>query len=317
MPNTQSLNTQFYTWKGYRCAYEVQNQKNLDSPTSVSQESRPQNSTEADPLVLIHPIGVGLARQFWARFCQGWQQQGQSQVLYLPDFLGCGESDMPAVAYRSEDWAKQLLYFLTAVVKRPSVLVVQGALFPVAIALAQIPEAKQWIKGFVLSGPPAWAVMTTPTTSWQIRLLWNLLFEPPVGPLFYRYARRRAFLESFSVKQLFGDSQDVDTDWLDMLEQGAVNPASRYAVFSFLAGFWRQDYAERLRKLEIPTLVTVGESASSISRSGKTETPQERVALYLQHLPQAQGKIIAGRNVMPYEATTAFIEAIAPFCLEL
>ena len=299
---TQSQPLQFYTWKKYRCAYGAQ---------------APKTSSPNAPLVLIHPIGVGLSSRFWDRFCQTWQQQGQPQAIYRPDLLGCGESDMPAVAYRSEDWAKQLLYFLSTVVKQPAILVVQGALFPVAIALAQRPEAQQWIKGFVLSGPPAWSVMTQPTSLRQTKLLWNLLFEPPVGPLFYRYARRRTFLESFSVKQLFGDSQDVDASWLDMLEQGAVKPASRYAVFSFLAGFWRQDYTERLQRLYIPTLVTVGDRASSISRSGKTETPQERVDLYLQNLPQAQAKIIKGRNVMPYEATTEFIEAIAPFCRSL
>ena len=245
MTHSPPHNTQFYTWNRYRCAYDVQPAQCL---------------TEVLPLVLIHPIGVGLSRRFWDRFCQTWQEKEQIQPLYRPDLLGCGESEMPNVAYRSEDWATQLLHFLAVVVKQPSILIVQGALFPVAIALAQRPDAKQWVKGLVLSGPPAWSVMTTPTPPWQTKLLWNLLFEPPVGPLFYRYARRRAFLESFSVQQLFGDRQDVDTNWLDMLEQGASNLASRYAVFSFLAGFWRQDYTQRLQNLQIPTFGDRGRS---------------------------------------------------------
>lgn len=289
----------FYHWKSYRCAYEVH---------------EPKDSNTASPLVLIHPIGVGLSRQFWQRFCQSWHEQKNPNRLFLPDLLGCGESDMPPVAYRNEDWANQLLHFLTTVVQQPAILVIQGALFPVAITLAQMPEARTWIKRFVLSGPPAWSVMTMPSPPWQTRLLWNLLFEPPVGPLFYRYARRRAFLESFSIKQLFGNSQDVDDIWLDTLEAGAANPASRYAVFSFLAGFWRQDYTERLQSLQIPTLFTVGDRASSISRLGKTETPQDRIDQYLHHLPNAQAKIIKGRNVMPYETTVEFVDAIAPFC---
>ena len=88
---------------------------------------------------------------------------------------------MPAAAYRTEDWADQLLLFLQTVVKRPSILVVQRALFLVAIVLAQLSEAHPWVRG-VLSGPPAWSVIT-------------------------------------------------------MLDDGAANPVSRYAVFSFLAGF--------------------------------------------------------------------------------
>ncbi|NEQ98340.1 MAG: alpha/beta fold hydrolase [Cyanothece sp. SIO2G6] len=292
--------TQYYQWRGYRCAYEI---------SSLP----PTPSDGQTPLVLLHPIGVGLSRRFWDRFCQEWQQQGFTNPLYSADLLGCGDSDMPAVAYRTEDWAEQLLAFLQTVVQRPSVLVVQGALFPVAIALAQIPEALPLLQGLVLSGPPAWAVMTTASPDWQRRLLWNGLFEPPVGPLFYRYARRRQFLRSFSIKQLFAAAKDVDAEWLDMLETEANKTASRYAVFSFLAGYWRQNYTERLMNLQVPTLVMVGDRASSISRSGKTETPEQRVREYLNHLPQAEAKILNGRNVLPYESVHEFVQAIAPF----
>ncbi|MGK7890347.1 MAG: alpha/beta fold hydrolase [Leptolyngbyaceae cyanobacterium] len=290
--------TQYYQWLSYRCAYEIL--PSLSTPSGT-------------PLVLVHPIGVGLSRRFWDRFGQEWQQQGYPNPLYVPDLLGCGDSDMPAVAYRTEDWAKQLLAFLQTVVQQPAILVVQGALFPVAIALAQIPAALPLLKGFVLSGPPAWAVMTQASPDWQRRLLWNGLFGPPVGPLFYRYARRQQFLRSFSIKQLFAETKDVDAEWLDMLETEAIKTASRYAVFSFLAGYWRQDYTERLMNLQVPTLVTVGDRASSISRSGKTETPEERVAEYLSNLPQAEAKILTGRNVLPYESTHEFVQAIAPF----
>lgn len=37
------------------------------------------------------------------------------------------------------------------------------------------------------------------------------------------------------------------------------------------------------------------------------------MADYLKRLPQAQGIQLAGRNVLPYESTAEFIEAIAPF----
>jgi hypothetical protein len=49
----------------YRCAYEVH---------------QPINATpEGVPLVLIHPIGVGLSRQFWQRFAVN----GMMQVIRI------------------------------------------------------------------------------------------------------------------------------------------------------------------------------------------------------------------------------------------
>jgi pimeloyl-ACP methyl ester carboxylesterase len=242
---------------------------------------------------------------------------GRCNPIYNPDLLGCGESDMPNVAYTPTDWAEQLQHFLQTVVQKPVIVVVQGALLPVAIALVQLQanapkNATTGVRGLVLAGPPAWAVITDNTPTWRQRLTWNLL-DSPLGNAFYRYARREQFLRSFSIRELFADANSVDAEWLGTLETGAKNVASRHAVFSFLAGFWRQDYKEAIAAISQPTLVVVGEKASSISQAGKAETPDQRLADYLEYLPNGHGLEISGRNVLPYESTPEFVAAIAPF----
>lgn len=296
---------QFYSWKNFRCAYTVHNPKN--------------DSSETPALLLIHPIGVGLSGNFWHRFIAAWLEKNPDSPVYNPDLLGCGASDMPSVAYRPTDWAGQIEYFLETVIQKPVVIVVQGALFPVVIKLVQQLKQPHLIKGLVLSGPPAWRIMSDPAKPLQQKLLWNLLFNSPIGlgKLFYLYARRRQFIESFSIKQLFGDAEQVDQNWLDILTEAALNNQSRYAVFSFLAGFWREDYTDAIASIQQPTLVIFGNQASSISREGKTEMPQTRLENYLQYLPQGQGSLIPGRNVLPYESTADFVRVIQEFCTEL
>ena len=289
--------SQFYLWQGYRCAYEFYT---------------PSTPVPGIPLVLLHPIGVGLSRTFWHRFCSQWRQTAHDNPIYNPDLLGCGASEMPHVAYTPENWAEQLQYFLQTVVKQPVILLVQGAELPVALALVQRQTEPNYIQGLVLSGPPAWRLMTTPTPAWQHKLAWNI-FDSPVGSAFYRYARRRQFLRSFSERQLFGDRTTIDDPWLDTLEHGAVHPNSRYAVFSFLAGFWRKNYKEAIEAIAQPTLVVVGENASSISRTGRSETPKERMAEYVKHLPQGEARQISGRNVLPYESTSEFVAVVSKF----
>lgn len=289
--------SQFYSWQDFRCAYNV-----VGDP-----------STSASPLVLIHPIGVGLSRTFWQRFSEKLSLQSDL-TIYNPDLLGCGECDLPSVAYYPIDWAKQLQHFIKTVVKQPVVLVVQGASFPIAIKLTQLLEPHE-IKGLILSAPPAWRTMRDTAKPRQQKLLWNLLFNSPVGlgNLFYRYARRRQFLESFSIRQLFANAEQVDPQWLDELIKGAKDLQSRYAVFSFLAGFWREDYASDIANITQPTLVVFGEQSSSISKEGKSETVQERLNLYTANLPQGQGCVIPGRNVLPYESTSEFVRVVADF----
>jgi pimeloyl-ACP methyl ester carboxylesterase len=282
--------TQFYTWNGYRCAYDV-----------------PQEG-QGVPLVLIHPIGVGLSRQFWHRFNQSWIQSGQSNTIYNPDLLGCGESEMPHIAYHPIDWAKQLQYFLQTVVKAPAVLVVQGALFPVGVELVRLQP--DLVRGLVLSGPPAWRLVARDTSDRQHRIAWNL-FDSPLGTAFYRYARRSEFLKRFSIRQLFASEDQVDANWLDMLQEGAKDLNSRHAVFAFLSSFWRQDYSQAVAQIEQPTFVVFGEEASSISREGKPESVDQRLEEYLAAFPNAQGIKIPGRNVLPYESTEAFVSAMS------
>lgn len=293
--------TQFYTWNNLGCAYDIINHEN--------------STPEGIPLLLIHPIGVGLSRHFWQRFCDEWYSQGNRNLIYNPDLLGCGESDMPHVAYYPIDWAAQLEYFIKTVIKKPVILVVQGALFPIAIELVK--KQPDLIAGMILSGPPAWSVITKPAPEWQQKLLWNLLFDSPSGNLFYRYARRKKFLQDFSIKQLFASVDDVDDEWLDTLQQGAKNSATRYAVFSFLAGFWRKDYQKAIESIKQPTLAVFGETASSISQSGKGDTTEKRIADYSSYLPNGNAIKTPGRNVLPYESTAEFVEAITPFVNQL
>jgi len=291
------LDTFFYTWKNYRCACEIQ------FPT--------KQNTAGTPLLLIHPIGVGLSRKFWHPFCQEWYNSGRTNPIYNPDLLGCGESDRPPIAYSPEDWARQLQYLIQTAIQKPVILVIQGALFPVGIEL--IKRQSNLIQGLVLSGPPAWKLMTTATSPRKQKPAWNLFFNTPAGTLFYRYARRRQFLQSFSVRQLFAEADAVGDPWLSMLERGSANLDSRYAVFSFLAGFWRRNYAEDINAIAQPTLAIFGEKTSSISRTGASETAQQRLDAYQQQIPNCRGKIVSGRNIPPYESTAEFVAAVGEF----
>lgn len=300
-PTSMKTIVNTYYWNNYRCSYTY--------------NTSDMRTDERLALVLLHPIGVGLSGVFWHRFIQTWFNRGLPYPIYNPDLLGCGMSDMPPLAYHPEDWAAQLKDFIENNVKKPVVLVVQGALFPVAIKLLE--NSPSWIKGVVLSGPPAWRTMTEAGNPLQQKLAWNLFFNSPLGKGFYQYARRRQFLQSFSTRQLFASEDDVDTEWLDFLEKGAMNLDSRYAVFSFLAGFWRENYGDAISSISQPTLVVFGEQASSIGREGKVETPDERLENYLQHLPNGKCAKISGRNVLPYESTDEFVSVTENFVKNL
>jgi len=260
-------------------------------------------------LLLIHPIGVGLSSRFWDRFIQRWRSETADIELLAPDLIGCGNAPCSTAPLTPNDWAQPLLTLLKERNAGPVVVVTQGSSLPIALALMH--QAPEWVSGLAVISPPGWRVLQEPFPIERSKRLWRWLFQGPIGNLFYRYARRRGFLLSFSKKNLFADADAVDEEWLETLRQGSRAMETRWAVYSFLAGFWRRDWEPQLTQLGLPLLVVFGRSATGIGRSRDWDDVDQRLATYRQKLPAAEIETIPGRNVLPYESTEACVQCVS------
>ena len=197
------------------------------------------------PLLLIHPIGVGLSSRFWDRFIRRWQNDDPEAELLAPDLIGCGEAACSRDPLTPHDWA-----LLQKRNGGPAVIVTQGTSLPIALALIEL--VPDLVCGLVAVSPPGWRVLQEEVPIERSRQLWRWLFRSPIGNIFYLYARRRSFLQSFSRKNLFAEADAVDEQWLQTLREGSRSMDTRWAVYSFLAGFWRRDWEPRLTGLTLP-----------------------------------------------------------------
>ena len=86
------------------------------------------------PLLLIHPVGVGLSAWFWERMMDRWD----GGAVYAPDLIGCGASDEWAPDERGMflplDWSRGVEALWRQHVRRPCIVVAQGGLAPVRAA---------------------------------------------------------------------------------------------------------------------------------------------------------------------------------------
>jgi len=252
------------------------------------------------PLMLIHPVGVGLSSRFWDRFIQYWHEEEPETALLAPDLIGCGEAEFRSDPLTPEDWAQPLVDVLKNHDSGPAVLVAQGTTLPIALSVVE--KAPELVCGLVAISPPGWRVLNETFPIEKSRQLWRWLFQGPIGNLFYRYARRRNFLRKFSRKNLFAQANAVDEEWLQALNEGSRDMNSRWAVYSFLAGFWRRDWAPQFTNLTIPMQLIFGESAAGIGSSRRWDDLNQRLATYSQNLPTALIQTIPGKNVLPYES---------------
>ena len=252
------------------------------------------------PLLLIHPVGVGLSSRFWDRFIRHWKKNDPKTVLLAPDLIGCGEAECSLDPLTPNDWAQPLVDVLNDCKESPAVLVAQGTTLPIALALQE--KAPELVCGIVAISPPGWRVLHETFPVELSKKLWRWLFQGPIGTLFYRYARRRNFLKSFSKKNLFAKAEAVDEEWLQALNEGSRKMESRWAVYSFLAGFWRRDWEPQFTNLNLPLQVIFGSSATGIGRSRSWDDIEQRIATYRRKLPDASIETIPGKNVLPYES---------------
>ena len=237
-----------------------------------------------------------------------WQGGNNTPVFLNPDLLGCGTAPCPARPLTPEDWAEPLIHLLREQAKGPAVLVAQGASLPIALAI--VASAPELVSALVAISPPGWRILKQEFPQYKARWLWRILFEGLIGNMFYRYARRRRFLEGFSRKNLFARPESVDDEWLEMLKQGSHAMDTRWAVYSFLAGFWRRDWEPQLTELNIPVQIVFGINATGIGSSRSWDDLEERLATYREKLPNASISTIPGRNVLPYESTEECVNSV-------
>ena len=95
-----------------------------------------------------------------------------------------------------------------------------------------------------------------------------------------------------------------------MLNQGSRAMDTRWAVYSFLAGFWRRDWEPLLTGLKIPVQIIFGTKATGIGSSKNWDDLNERLGTYKEKLPNASISTIPGRNVLPYESTEECVNSV-------
>ena len=194
----------------------------------------PASDEKLPPIVVLPPIGVGIDRTFCGKLLNAWAaDESAGSALHAIDLMGMGDSAPKPVMNKPfggwdapprtpREWAEQTLSYVRDEVGVPCVVVGQSNLCTVALECAKLDTEQSWIKGVVLLGPPAVEALTIDKPQESIDKVWRVVGSP-IGAALYRFARRKAFLSSFSKKNLFADPSQVDDAYLDTCAAGTCD----------------------------------------------------------------------------------------------
>lgn len=265
----------------------------------------------AEPLVLVHPVGVGLSSWFWEKFMASWK----GGAVLAPNLIGCGLEDGndrfdPDVRGMSVplEWAKAIEALIQEKVITPAsttiscIIVVQGGLAPVGVLLAaRNPESV--VSKLVLTSPPTWDDMTTATPESELERNYQLYRSKTWGGLAFAVLESPWAVRLFS--NLFLFLSECDDRWVELAtSKDATTVEARPPIMMFNSGLLQhRSYEEELRELEQAVLV--------VSGSGDKRAQKRRE--FGSEMKYCTLTSIEGTNVLPWEAPKEVCEAIAFF----
>lgn len=274
------------------------------------------------PIVLVHPVGIGIHSWFWERFMEDWS----GPAVYAPDLIGCGianggdkwdpstkglsfplgwvqgvESLIQQKVLTQPAGVLESLPFLKAPSKQGCVIVAQGGLAPVGVMLAA--RNPMSVSHLVLTSPPTWSDMTTAVPSKELSRNFNTLSSPILGPLAFGVLESPWAVAFFSNAFLFQGK--CDERWLALACQNTT-AADRPPVIAFNSGFCNhRSFEKELTELTQPTLILCGKTDKSRTK--------ERTK-YVTIMSKCVIEELNGKNILPWESSLDVVEAIKNSC---
>jgi len=277
-----------------------------------------------DPIIMLHPVGVGLSSWFWTRAMESFDN---NPPIYAPDLIGCG-LDHGADAWDPEkvglffplSWVEGVETLLQEVIQSSAsskswidnavgadkkkggcLVVVQGGLAPVGIMLAaRNPDS---VKALMLTSPPTYQDVTTAVPQAELQRNYELLRSPILGNLAFSILENRSIIRFFS--DLFLFSEKCDDKWLDETATESKFQQARTPVQAFNAGLLQhRSFETELQESFRPLMVVSGAGDKrAIDREGYQSTA-------MTQNKQCTLKTIAGTNVLPWENPSGIVELI-------
>jgi len=277
----------YYEHNEWKCAYRY----------------KPAECDNLIPLLLIHPVGIGMSSWFWNNLMH--QYQGE---VYAVDLIGCGtiggdtwDPDAHGMFFPLT-WVQQCEILLRKVICRPCAVVCQGAVAPVGVLLTWrdcqmqfAPENtsatwsnQNFISHLILSSPPTYKAMIEPLPMSTLRRNYQF-YRSFLGGLAFDALENRFAIKLFSNLFLFDNPVD------DNFITNAVTECKkelRSPIMAVNAGMlMHRSWKDELASISQPTLVLCGD----------TDPRRKGQRAYQEAMMHCTFKVIRGKNILPWE----------------
>ncbi len=250
-----------------------------------------QRLGDGPPVLLLHSFGPGHGGEEWRQVAE--RLAGDYQVL-VPDLLGWGRSDKPALTYDSELYIELIADFVHGVAGARPAVVAAGlpAAYAVQLAVDQ-PELFRAL-GLVV---PLGLELHGDEPDFKDALVHWLLRLPILGTSALNVYTSRSAIATYLRREVYASASAADDALVDRHYRSSHQPGAHGALAAYLSGYLNHNVREILDRVDVPVWLGWGRRAVT--------PPVESADLWLRSLAAADLEIFENAGTLPHTESAA------------
>jgi pimeloyl-ACP methyl ester carboxylesterase len=244
-----------------------------------------QDLGDGPPVLCLHSLGAGHSSLEWRQVAT---RLAERHRVLVPDLLGWGESDRPALVYDGQLYIDLVVDLIGDLTVEPTVVVASGLTAAYAVqAAADHPELISAL-GLV---SPVGIDLYADEPDLKDAIFHRLLRLPVVGTSALNAFTSKAGLAAHLRKEIHGGNGAVDLSLIDAYYRLSHLPGAGAALAAYLSGYLNHPVREALERIRCPVWLGWGRRA---------RTPTVASAdLWLHGLPEAELEVFEGSAAAP------------------
>jgi len=263
---------------------------------------------EGSLVILVHGIYAGASSYEYRNL---FGQLARSHRVVAFDFLGCGLSDKPRLAYSAEPFVEMIVDAVQAM-GASSAAVVASSL-GAAFAIRAAARVQGRIERLAVICPSGLSGTLDGGPGGPKSALPALIRTPILGETMFNALASKPSLRWFLQHRVYADAASVTTEVVDHYYAVTHQPGARYVPAAFVGGALDCDVARDLPFLGMPVLVLWGERAPAFA-------PRSQADEFVRLTTDARLVTFAHSGLLPHEeepgavaqALEAFLQTRVP-----
>lgn len=244
-----------------------------------------------NPILLIHDLSIGSNK---TEFAYIYNKLATNNTVYVPDILGYGDSDKPAITYTAVMYEQLISDFIKNVIGTKTDIIATGDTAPILFKVAH--DNPELIGKMILVNPLGLYDQNLIPSN-QTRLMKLLIDIPIIGTFTYNLSSTREAIESEFKTNYLADADTFDNTMFDNIVDSYFRAAhisgheAKYSYASHLSKYTTCSILHELKEINNSILIIGGEKEKDI---------ETNIENYLYYNNAIESEIIDGTAHLPH-----------------